>query len=98
MIWNSFWDDELIEVEDVKHAEDVLAVRARTVRRPSSLKRQRTRLLSSRPDPGVGSAGVLILYAAANCRHSSRLEHQHLQLTRAISTCTSYPFTFANLI
>lgn len=33
MIWNSFWDDELIEVEDVEHAEDVLAVRARTVRR-----------------------------------------------------------------
>ncbi len=33
MIWNSFWDDELIEVEDVKRAEDVLEVRARTVRR-----------------------------------------------------------------
>lgn len=33
MVWNCFWDDALIEVEDVKHAENVLVVRARTVRR-----------------------------------------------------------------
>jgi transposase len=33
MIWSGFWDDELIEVEDVKRTEDVLEVRAHTVRR-----------------------------------------------------------------
>ena len=33
MIWKSFWDEKLIEVEDVGFNEDVLEVRASTVRR-----------------------------------------------------------------
>ena len=33
MIWNRFWDDALIEVEEVEHAEDVLQVGAHTVQR-----------------------------------------------------------------
>ncbi len=27
MTWNHFWNHELIEVEEVKHAEDMLEVR-----------------------------------------------------------------------
>ena len=33
MIWNRFWDDALIEVEEVERVEDVLQVRAHTVQR-----------------------------------------------------------------
>ena len=33
MIWEDFWDGRLIAVEDVKRAEDMLEVRAHTVRR-----------------------------------------------------------------
>lgn len=39
MIWNCFWNDELVEVEEVEHVEDVLRVRARTVRRSSRCPR-----------------------------------------------------------
>ncbi|MDQ3398796.1 MAG: ISL3 family transposase [Deinococcota bacterium] len=39
MVWNRFWNDELVEVEEVEHAADVLAVKARTVRRSSRCPR-----------------------------------------------------------
>ncbi len=39
MGWKRFWNDELVEVEEVEHAADVLEVKARTVRRSSRCPR-----------------------------------------------------------